>query len=238
MKDVLEQSGLYTESIKDQIARAQDLSEEYDILKKKVSDVKEASNLDRGEAQLYANAKKASGAGFAGGSGWFGQWTGIGQDDIDENIEDVGQSLAALQLKLEKFGDATKAKMNEVANSILGARAAGMSFEEKMAVICSSRGTNGYWDTFVKKVSGGKIDIENDLKNLSGDLDDFGHNFGEITTDDIPKYLEYMAKERGMSLDEFSKWCKAHPQSLRLCLIRCFLQQTKKFQVLLKGLEA
>lgn len=238
MKDVLEQSGLYTESIKDQIARAQDLSEEYDILKKKVSDVKEASNLDRGEAQLYANAKKASGAGFAGGSGWFGQWTGIGQDDIDENIEDVGQSLAALQLKLEKFGDATKAKMNEVANSILGARAAGMSFEEKMAVICSSRGTNGYWDTFVKKVSGGKIDIENDLKNLSGDLDDFGHNFGEITTDDIPKYLEYMAKERGMSLDEFSKWCKAHPQKLETMLDQMLSTANEKVPGLVERLRS
>lgn len=238
MKDVLEQSGLYTESIKDQIARAQDLSEEYDILKKKVSDVKEASNLDRGEAQLYANAKKASGVGFAGGSGWFGQLTGIGQDDIDENIEDVGQSLAALQLKLEKFGDATKAKMNEVANSILGARAAGMSFEEKMAVICSNRGTNGYWDTFVKKVSGGKIDIENDLKNLSGDLDDFGHNFGEITTDDIPKYLEYMAKERGMSLDEFSKWCKAHPQKLETMLDQMLSTANEKVPGLVERLRS
>lgn len=218
MKDVLDQSGLYTESIKDQIARARDLSEEYDILKKKVTDVKEASSLDKGEAQMYAEAKKASGAGFFGGASWLGQWTGVGQDDIDENIEDVGQSFAKLQLKLEKFSGSTRTKMNEVADSLLGARAAGMSLEQKLSTLFSENGINRKWTKFVFAVGKGKKDISNDLFNLEDDLRAFGADFGEITTDDIPKYLEYMAKSRNMSLNEFSKWCKEHPQKLESML--------------------
>lgn len=218
MKDVLDQSGLYTESIKDQIARARDLSEEYDILKKKVTDVKEASSLSKGEAQMYAEAKKASGAGFIGGASWLGQWTGVGQDDIDKNIEDVGQSLAKLQLKLEKFSGSTRTKMNKVADSLLGARAAGMSFEQKLSTLFSENGINRKWTKFVFAVGKGKKDISNDLFNLEDDLRTFGADFGEITTDDIPKYLEYMAKSRNMSLNEFSKWCKEHPQKLESML--------------------
>lgn len=218
MKDVLDQSGLYTESIKDQIARARDLSEEYDILKKKVTDVKEASSLNKGEAQMYAEAKKASGAGFIGGASWLGQWTGVGQDDIDKNIEDVGQSLAKLQLKLEKFSGSTRTKMNEVADSLLGARAAGMSFEQKLSTLFSENGINRKWAKFVFAVGKGKKDISNDLFNLEDDLRTFGADFGEITTDDIPKYLEYMAKSRNMSLNEFSKWCKEHPLKLESML--------------------
>lgn len=218
MKDVLDQSGLYTESIKDQIARARDLSEEYDILKKKVTDVKEASSLNKGEAQMYAEAKKASGAGFIGGASWLGQWTGVGQDDIDKNIEDVGQSLAKLQLKLEKFSGSTRTKMNEVADSLLGARAAGMSFEQKLSTLFSENGINRKWTKFVFAVGKGKKDISNDLFNLEDDLRTFGADFGEITTDDIPKYLEYMAKSRNMSLNEFSKWCKEHPLKLESML--------------------
>ena len=43
--------------------------------------------------------------------------------------------------------------MEKVANSILGARAAGMTFEEKISEICSARGVNGYWERLVKKVN-------------------------------------------------------------------------------------
>lgn len=131
MTDVLKQSGLYTDSIKEQIDNTDDLGKEYDILKQKIIDARNENNFTPREGENFAKAKKASGAGFAGGASWFGQWTGIGQDDIDENINDVAGNLAQLQMKMEKFGDSTKSSMEKVANSILGARAAGMTFEEK-----------------------------------------------------------------------------------------------------------
>ena len=238
MKDVLEQSGLYTESIKEQIARAQDLSEEYDILKKKVSDVKEASNIDKVEAQMYAEAKKATGAGFAGGSSWFGQWTGVGQDDIDENTNDIAENLSKLQIKMDKFGDSTKSSMEKVADSMLGAKAAGMTFEEKLYTLYKTGGNGAaMWRSFVEKVSRGNGDMRESLENLEGDLRYFGANFKELTTDDIPKYLEYLAKSRNMSLDEFSKWCKAHPQKLETMLDQMLSTANEKVPDLVERLR-
>lgn len=237
MTETLKQSNLYTDSIKEQIASTNDLGKEYDILKGKIEEAAKANNFTPGEANAYARAKAATGAGFAGGGGWFGQLTGIGQDDIDENTDDVANALASLQMKMEKFGNTTKATMEQVANSILGAKAAGMTFEEKMAEIYSQNGTNGYWDTFVKKVSGGSKDVEEDLKGLEGDLGHFGSNFKEITTDDIPKYLEEMAKSRNMSLNEFSQWCKKHPEKFGKMLDEMLSEANSKVPNLVARLQ-
>ena len=238
MTDVLKQSGLYTDSIKEQIDSTDDLGKEYDILKQKIIDARNENNFTPSEGENFAKAKKATGAGFAGGASWFGQWTGIGQDDIDENINDVAGNLAQLQMKMEKFGDSTKSSMEKVANSILGARAAGMTFEEKIAEICSSRGVNGYWETFVKNVSNGNKDVEDDLRGLEGDLDDFSGNFGQIATDDIPKYLEYMAKSRNMDMVEFSRWCKQHPDKFRTMLDQMLSEANKKVPGLVERLQS
>lgn len=238
MTDVLKQSGLYTDSIKEQIESTDDLGKEYDILKQKIIDARNENNFTPSEGENFAKAKKATGAGFAGGASWFGQWTGIGQDDIDENINDVAGNLAQLQMKMEKFGDSTKSSMEKVANSILGARSAGMTFEEKIAEICSSRGVNGYWETFVKKVSNGNKDVEDDLRGLEGDLDDFSGNFGQIATDDIPKYLEYMAKSRNMDMVEFSRWCKQHPDKFRTMLDQMLSEANKKVPGLVARLQS
>ena len=238
MTDVLKQSGLYTDSIKEQIDSTDDLGKEYDILKQKIIDARNENNFTPREGENFAKAKKASGAGFAGGASWFGQWTGIGQDDIDENINDVAGNLAQLQMKMEKFGNSTKSSMEKVANSILGARSAGMTFEEKIAEICSSRGVNGYWETFVKKVSNGNKDVEDDLRGLEGDLDDFSGNFGQIATDDIPKYLEYMANSRNMDMVEFSRWCKQHPDKFRTMLDQMLSEANKKVPGLVERLQS
>lgn len=238
MTDVLKQSGLYTDSIKEQIGSTDDIGKEYDILKQKIIDARNENNFTPSEGENFAKAKKATGAGFAGEAGWFGQWTGIGQDDIDENINDVAGNLAQLQMKMEKFGDSTKSSMEKVANSILGARSAGMTFEEKIAEICSSRGVNGYWETFVKKVSNGNKDVEDDLRGLEDDLDDFSGNFGQIATDDIPKYLEYMAKSRNMDMVEFSRWCKQHPDKFRTMLDQMLSEANKKVPGLVARLQS
>lgn len=238
MTDVIKQSGLYTDSIKEQIDSTNDLGKEYDILKQKIIDARNENNFTPSEGENFAKAKKATGSGFAGGASWFGQWTGIGQDDIDENINDVAGNIAQLQMKMEKFGDSTKSSMEKVANSILGARSAGMTFEEKIAEICSSRGVNGYWETFVKKVSNGNKDVEDDLRGLEDDLDDFSGNFGQIATDDIPKYLEYMAKSRNMDMVEFSRWCKQHPDKFRTMLDQMLSEANKKVPGLVARLQS
>lgn len=239
MKEVLEQSGLYTDTIKEQIDNCNDLNKEYDILKQKIIDARNENNLTPGEGEAFAKAKTATGAGFAGGASWFGQWTGIGQDDIDENISDVAENLAQLQMKMEKFGDSTKSSMEKVANSMLGARAAGMTFEEKLYTLYTTGGKGAAtWRLFVDKVSNGNKDMKGSLENLEDDLRHFGANFSEIATDDIPKYLEYMAKSRNMDMVEFSRWCKQHPDKFRTMLDQMLSEANKKVPGLVARLQS
>lgn len=239
MTDVLKQSGLYTDSIKEQIDSTDDLGKEYDILKQKIIDARNENNFTPSEGENFAKAKNASGAGFAGGASWFGQWTGIGQDDIDENINDVAGNLAQLQMKMEKFGDSTKNSMEKVANSMLGARAAGMTFEEKLYTLYTTGGKGAAtWRHFVDKVSNGNKDMKGSLENLEDDLRHFGANFGEIATDDIPKYLEYMAKSRNMDMVEFSRWCKQHPDKFRTMLDQMLSEANKKVPGLVARLQS
>ena len=239
MTDVLKQSGLYTDSIKEQIDSTDDLGKEYDILKQKIIDARNENNFTPGEGENFAKAKKASGAGFAGGASWFGQWTGIGQDDIDENINDVAENLTQLQMKMEKFGDSTKSSMEKVANSMLGARAAGMTFEEKLYALYTTGGKGAAtWRLFVDKVSNGNKDMKGSLENLEDDLRHFGANFSEIATDDIPKYLEYMAKSRNMDMVEFSRWCKQHPDKFRTMLDQMLSEANKKVPGLVARLQS
>ena len=239
MTDVLKQSGLYTDSIKEQIDSTDDIGKEYDILKQKIIDARNENNFTPSEGENFAKAKEASGAGFAGGASWFGQWTGIGQDDIDENINDVAGNLAQLQMKMEKFGDSTKNSMEKVANSMLGARAAGMTFEEKLYTLYTTGGKGAAtWRHFVDKVSNGNKDMKGSLENLEDDLRHFGANFGEIATDDIPKYLEYMAKSRNMDMVEFSRWCKQHPDKFRTMLDQMLSEANKKVPGLVARLQS
>lgn len=239
MTDVLKQSGLYTDSIKEQIDSTDDLGKEYDILKQKIIDARNENNFTPGEGENFAKAKKASGAGFAGGASWFGQWTGVGQDDIDENINDVAENLTQLQMKMEKFGDSTKSSMEKVANSMLGARAAGMTFEEKLYTLYKTGGNGAAtWRIFVDKVSNGNKDMKKSLENLEDDLRHFGVNFREIATDDIPKYLEYMAKSRNMDMVEFSRWCKQHPDKFRAMLDQMLSEANKKVPGLVARLQS
>lgn len=239
MTDVLKQSGLYTDSIKEQIDSTDDIGKEYDILKQKIIDARNENNFTPSEGENFAKAKKASGAGFAGGASWFGQWAGIGQDDIDENINDVAGNLAQLQMKMEKFGDSTKNSMEKVANSMLGARAAGMTFEEKLYTLYTTGGKGAAtWRHFVDKVSNGNKDMKGSLENLEDDLRHFGANFGEIATDDIPKYLEYMAKSRNMDMVEFSRWCKQHPDKFRTMLDQMLSEANKKVPGLVARLQS
>lgn len=198
MKEVLEQSGLYTDTIKEQIDNCNDLGKEYDILKEKIIEAKESSKNDSKYADVYAEAKAATGGGF--GHFW--------DDDIDKNTEDIEKSLASLQIKMEKFGDSTKAAMEKTANSMLGAKAAGMTFEEKLGEIAN----RNRWAEFALKVSNGNADVKRDLMKLSDDVSDFGSNFRQIASDDIPKYLQAMAKANNMTMNELAVMYKKNPE--------------------------
>lgn len=225
MKEILEQSGLYTDTIREQIDNCNDLSKEYDILRQKIVDAKEASESDSKYADAYAEAKAATGA------PWY--IPDLFDQNIDENTDDMAKALTSLQLKIENFGDATKAAMDKTANSMLGAEAAGMTFEEKLGVIAR----RNRWAEFAYKVSNGNNDVKRSLLKLSDDVSNFGYSFGKITNDDIPKYLEVMRKKLGLSQTKFAEWCRKNPVLFKSMLDRMLSEANKKVPGLVARLQ-
>lgn len=230
MKEVLEQSGLYTDTIKEQIDNCNDLNKEYDILRQKIIDAKEASKSDSKYADAYAEAKAATGAPWAVPD-FFDQ-------NIDENTDDMAKAFTSLQLKMEKFGDATRASMDKAATSILGAGSAGMTLEEKLSALYYLGLEGGdQWYRFVETVGKGNKELKDDLGNLSNDLNNFGRFFGRITNDDIPKYLEYMRKKMGLSQTKFAEWCRKNPVLFKSMLDQMLSEANKKVPGLVARLQ-
>lgn len=225
MKEVLEQGGLYTDTIKEQIDNCNDLNKEYDILKQKIIEAKEASGSDSKFADAYAEAKAATGAPWCIPDAL--------DQNIDENTDDMAKALTSLQLKIENFSDATKAAMDKTANSMLGAKAAGMTFEEKLGEIAR----RNRWAKFANKVSNGNNDVKRSLLKLSDDVSDFGSSFGQITNDDIPKYLESMRKSMGMSQTKFAEWCRKNPVLFKSMLDQMLSEANKKVPGLVARLQ-
>ena len=225
MKEVLEQSGLYTDTIKEQIDNCNDLNKEYDILRQKTIDAKEASKSDSKYADAYAEAKAATGA------PWY--IPDYFDQNIDENTNDMAKALTSLQLKIENFSDATKAAMDKTANSMLGAKAAGMTFEEKLGEIAR----RNRWAEFANKVSNGNNDVKRSLLKLSDDVSDFGYSFGKITNNDIPKYLESMRKSMGKSQTKFAEWCRKNPVLFKSMLNQMLSEANKKVPGLVARLQ-
>lgn len=215
MKDVLEQSGYYTDSIKEQIEYAKTLQDEYSILKTRILEAKHASSVEEKYADAIAEAKSASGRGFGvrGPVGWV---LGLFNDSFDTNVNDVSEVYGRLQLRMEKFSDTTKKKMNEVADSILGPKAAAMSLEEKLGEL--SLNLNGEWSYFESQMLKSNSNIKGDLDGLSDVLRSFGVNMKEITKDDLPKMMEALAREKNMELDEFAQWAEQHPRTFKAML--------------------
>ena len=230
MKEVLEQSGLYTDTIKEQIDNCNDLNKEYDILRQKIIDAKEASKSDSKYADAYAEAKAATGA------PWF--IPDYFDQNIDESTDDMAKAFTSLQLKMEKFGDATRASMDKAATSILGAGSAGMTLEEKLSALYYLGVDGGdQWYRFVETVGKGNKELKDDLGNLGSDLDDFGYSFGQITNDDIPKYLESMRKSMGMSQTKFAEWCRKNPVLFKSMLDQMLSEANKKVPGLVARLQ-
>lgn len=230
MKEILEQSGLYTDTIKEQIDNCNDLSKEYDILRQKIVDAKEASESDSKYADAYAEAKAATGA------PWF--IPDYFDQNIAENTDDMAKAYTSLQLKMEKFGDTTKASMDKAATAILGAKSAGMTLEEKLSALYYLGVDGGdQWYRFVETVGRGNKELKDDLGNLGSDLDDFGYSFGQITNDDIPKYLESMRKSMGMGQTKFAEWCRKNPVLFKSMLDRMLSEANKKVPGLVARLQ-
>lgn len=226
MKEVLEQSGYYTDSIKAQVENTIKLTDQYDILKTKIEEARNASQFDKAFAGNASNAVTMSGQtdswfgtlfglsgkigritdkfGWTETGGVFGWFSGIFNDDIVKNSEQLAESINKVSSLLMTMDSK---KIEEVANQFLSAGDKTKSLEEKLRILKES----GSWDGFVKKIIEGGILSENEIDNIGDKADDLIDDLNEIKDDDVPKIMKELARQRNMELDEFKIWAKDHP---------------------------
>ena len=192
LKDVLEQSGYYTDTIKEQVEEAQNLTEQYKILKKAVEDAKNSANTEDKYSNVISESIAASG-------NWF-------NDDLEENAKDVEKGLNRMSLAIDGFDAQTKSRMESVANNMLGPKAATMSLEDKILELQRSGGDK--FDKFVRLVSNGSNDIASRIFSCGIIAKGVNSEIDEIANDDFPKIIKKIAEALHVSENDFRKWAK------------------------------
>ena len=221
MKEILKSSDDYTDSIKQQVESAGSLSKQYDILKEKIEDAKKAND---GLADKYGvitnNATSATGLVSdnlfdmigADTPQWLQWLNGLTNDDIAKNVEQAQESLSKFQVMFDELDSSTKAKMEDFIRSLmenneeLANQIKGLPLTEQIRMLAAIGGDD--WEKFVDKFANGSKETENWLKELAERAKDSSDDVSEIMYDDVPRGLESVRKQLGLSQDQFRTWAK------------------------------
>lgn len=223
MKQLLVKSDAYTKTIDDQIKKAKDLNEQYDILQKGVENAK---NVASGDAGVIADAIGSTG-GWKSGNPF--------NDTIEENLKDLQHSTDAYQLKLSAFDEVTKSKMDSVASAILGAAGAGKTLEDKIRILADEGGQK--WAVFQANMVKWNKNIGFSIKVLGNKANDVTSDINEIANDDVPKILNTIKKHLGLYGNDFKNWCKQNPERFRSMLLQIMDEATWLVPQIKKKLE-
>ena len=196
MKELLQNSGDYTQTIEDQIARAKNLNEQYDILNKGIVAARDNSQQEANDSDVVAGALGASG-------GW-----GSGNpfaDTIEDAVEDLNEAVIKYQTLLSGLDEDTKSRMDSVANQFLKPEERAMSLDEKIRILAERGGAN--WDSFVLKSSNGSNDIANSIYKIGIRANKVSDQINEIAKKNIPRIISFLKKSFNLFGVDFSKWC-------------------------------
>ena len=196
MEELLKNSGDYTQTIDDQIARAKSLNEQYDILNKGIIAAKQNSQAEQNDADIVAGAIGATGG-----------WTQglLLNNTIEENVEDLNKALAEYQTSLSVLDSVTKDKMSSVANEFLKPEERTKSLEEKIRILADRGGAD--WSNFMAKMVKWDSHLASSLTNIKNKATNFSDKLNEIAHDDIPRIIGYIKKAFNLFGADFSKWC-------------------------------
>lgn len=212
MKQLLIKSDAYTKTIDEQIKKAKDLNEQYDILRKGVENAK---NVASGDAGMIADAIGSTG-GWKSGNPF--------DDTIEENLKDLQHSTDAYQLKLSTFDELTKSKMDSVASAILGAAGAGKTLEDKIRILADEGGQK--WAVFQADMVKWNKNIGFSIKVLGNKANDVTSDINEIANDDVPKILNTIKSHLGLYGNDFKNWCNRNPERFRNMLLQIMSEAT------------
>ena len=196
MKELLRNSGDYTQTIEDQITRAKNLNEQYDILNKGIVAARDNSQQEANDSDVVAGALGASG-------GW-----GSGNpfaDTMEDAVEDLNEAVIKYQTLLSGLDEDTKSRMDSVANQFLKPEERTMSLDEKIRILAERGGAN--WDSFVLKSSNGSNDIANSIYKIGIRANKVSDQINDIAKKNIPRIINFLKKSFNLFGVDFSKWC-------------------------------
>lgn len=196
MKELLRNSGDYTQTIEDQIARAKNLNEQYDILNKGIVAARDNSQQEANDSDVVAGALGASG-------GW-----GSGNpfaDTLEDAVESLNEAVIKYQTLLSGLDEETKLRMDSIANQFLKPEERTMSLDEKIRILAERGGAN--WDSFVLKSSNGSNDIANSIYKIGIRANKVSDQINEIAKKNIPRIISFLKKSFNLFGVDFSKWC-------------------------------
>lgn len=196
MKELLQNSGDYTQTIEDQIAKAKNLNEQYDILNKGIVAARDNSQQEANDSDVVAGALGASG-------GW-----GSGNpfaDTLEDAVESLNEAVIKYQTLLSGLDEETKSRMDSVANQFLKPEERTMSLDEKIRILAERGGAN--WDSFVLKSSNGSNDIANSIYKIGIRANKVSDQINEIAKKNIPRIINFLKKSFNLFGVDFSKWC-------------------------------
>lgn len=196
MKELLRNSGDYTQTIEDQITRAKNLNEQYDILNKGIVAARDNSQQEANDSDVVAGALGASG-------GW-----GSGNpfaDTMEDAVEDLNEAVSKYQTLLSGLDEDTKSRMDSVANQFLKPEERAMSLDEKIRILAERGGAN--WDSFVLKSSNGSNDIANSIYKIGIRANQVSDQINDIAKKNIRRIINFLKKSFNLFGVDFSKWC-------------------------------
>ena len=196
MKELLQNSGDYTKTIEDQIARAKNLNEQYDILNKGIVAARDNSQQEANDSDVVAGALGASG-------GW-----GSGNpfaDTLEDAVESLNEAVIKYQTLLSGLDEETKSRMDSIANQFLKPEERTLALDEKIRILSQRGGEN--WDSFVLKSSNGSNDIANSIYKIGIRADKVTDKLNDISKNNVPRIIKYLQKAFNVFGINFSKWC-------------------------------
>ena len=196
MKELLRNSGDYTQTIEDQIARAKNLNEQYDILNKGIIAARDNSQQEANDSDVVAGALGASG-GWGSGNPF--------SDTIEESVEYLNVAVAKYQTLLSGLDEETKSRMDSVANQFLKPEERVMSLDEKIRILAERGGAN--WDSFVLKSSNGSYDIVGSILAIGESANNVSDKINGISKKNVPRIISFLEKSFNRYGVDFSKWC-------------------------------
>lgn len=226
MKEILENSNLYTTSMQAQVEHATTLEGKYNAMLKSMKEMKglsehnplidDASDIIKASSEGFFPKKTRLGASFWEmvnmdyREGFMGF---LFNDDITQNASQYSSAESEYQNALGLVKQYER-DVNDEMSKLKGKypwtykQMQGKSFEDQLEVLAQSDA----WNEIIRQIEKGDKAFRGLADTWLQKSQAVADAWYEIAYDDVPKMANKMASSRNMDLDEFKEYCRKHPE--------------------------